>query len=526
MTDEYATSDARRLGNLEAERAAMARMLEMSEGVFSLSIAICNSPAQRDRIVQDVRADRPTIALVSAPYDGDDLLESVRRKLDRQNPSGLFVVGIETILPSDPTNARALRSLNASRESWKKAFACPVVFWVPEYVARLLCIHAQDFWSWISHQFDFSPERALEPAGAVSVDAPLPVQNLTRKEKQLRIRELKERIANVPDTASPQLKRHMSRWLMELGTLYYLQGDYDEAMSCYEQSLKTNEASGNRAGVSASLHQIGMVHQDHGDYDKALHYYEKSLQTKEELGDRAGVSASLHQIGNVHYLRGDYDKALHYYEKSLKTKEELGDRAGISASLHQIGMVHQDRGDYDKALHYYEKSLKTSEELGDRAGVSTSLHQIGMVHQDRGDYDKALHYYEKSLKTTEELGDRAGISKSLHQIGMVHQDRGDYDKALHYYEKSLKTHEELGDRLGLGQSHGQMGQLCAETGRPAKAFDHFLLAFSIFAEIGSPDRFKAVNELRALRTSWGAESFDKAWREKTGEDVPEGLKQV
>jgi len=340
MTDEYATSDVRRLGNLEAERAAMARMLEMSQGVFSLSIAICNSPAQRDRIVQDVRADRPTIALVSAPYHTDDLLESVRRKLDRQNPSGLFVVGIETILPSDSSSAGALRALNASRESWKKAFACPVVFWVPEYVARLLCIHAQDFWSWISHQFDFSLEPAMEPAGAVSVDAPLPVQNLTRKEKQLRIRELKERIGNVPDTASPQLKRHMSRWLMELGKLYHLQGDYDEAMSCYEESLKAKEKLGDRAGISSSLHQIGIVHQQRGDYDKALHYYEKSLKIKEELGGRAGVSKSLHQIGIVHQQRGDYDKALHYYEKSLQTLEELGDRAGVSKSLHNIGTIY------------------------------------------------------------------------------------------------------------------------------------------------------------------------------------------
>jgi len=526
MTDEYVTSDLRRFGNVEAERAAMARMLEMSEGIFSLSIAICNSPAQRDRIVQDVRAHRPTIALVSVPRNADDLLDSVRGQLGFQNPSGVFVVDIETIVPSDATNARALRSLNASRESWQKTFACPVVFWVPEYVARLLCIHAQDFWSWISHQFDFSPERAMEPAGAVSIDAPLQVQNLTRKEKQLRIRELKERIANVPDTSNPQLKRHLSRWLMELGTLYYFQSDYNEAMRYYEQSLKTNEALRDRAGISASMHNIGAIHQDRGEYDKALHCFEESLKTKEALGDRAGISMSLHQIGMVHQRRGDYDKALHYYEQSHKTLEALGDRAGMANSHGQMGILLQARGDYEGALKEYGQALDVFQALGDRAGVSKSLHNIGMVHQDRGDYEQALHCYEQSLKTDEALGDRAGISQSLHQISMVHQQRGDYDKALHYYEQSRKTLEALGDRAGMASSHGQLGRLYVETKRPAKAFDHFLLALTIFAEIGSPDRVKAVNDLRALRTSWGAEAFDEAWREKTGEDVPEGLRQV
>jgi len=157
---------------------------------------------------------------------------------------------------------------------------------------------------------------------------------------------------------------------------------------------------------------------------------------------------------------------------------------------------------------------------------SNVIHNLAVLLQSRGDYDKALHYYEQSLKTKEELGDRAGISSSLHQIGMVHQQRGDYDKALHYYEKSLQTKEALGDRAGMAKSHAQIGVLLIDTKRYPKAFEHSFTAMAIQADMAIPNLCSAPENLARLRKDWGAANFDKAWREKTGEDVPEWLRQV
>ncbi|MBM3237703.1 tetratricopeptide repeat protein [Candidatus Poribacteria bacterium] len=364
----------------------------------------------------------------------------------------------------------------------------------------------------------------------------------------------------------PKVKKETQSVLIHnLGNFLQARGDYESALKQYEKSLKIKEELGNRAGVARSLHQIGMIHQDRGDYQEALKQYEKSLKIAEELGDRAGVARSLHQIGMIHEARGDYQEALKQYEISLKIAEELGDRAGVARSLHQIGMIHEARGDYqealkqyeislkiaeelgdrgvvalslnqigqvyylrgdyESALQQYEISLKIAEELGDRAGVATSLHQIGMIHQDRGDYQEALKQYEISLKIAEELGNRANVARSLHQIGMIHQDRGDYQEALKQYEISLKIKEELGDRAGVASSRGQIGLLFRETNRFPEAFENLFTALRIFLEIGSPDAGIAINNLRTLRAKWGVESFDSAWREKTGGDVPDWLKE-
>jgi tetratricopeptide (TPR) repeat protein len=115
------------------------------------------------------------------------------------------------------------------------------------------------------------------------------------------------------------------------------------------------------------------------------------------------------------------------------------------------------------------------------------------------------------------------VAWSLYQIGTIHQARGDYTKALANCEQALKIAERLGDQAGMA-THGQIGQLFTQTGRYAEAFEHLLLARRTFEKLQSPDAKIAVNALKELRARWGEKEFDAAWREATGEAVPDWLK--
>ena len=353
--------------------------------------------------------------------------------------------------------------------------------------------------------------------------------------------------------------------LHNLGNLIYSRGDYKKALEYYEHSLKIKEELGKRSDIASSLYQIGVIHEDRGEYEKALEYFNRSLKIAEEFGEHTLIATSLHQIGTIHEDRGEYEEALEYYNRSLKIKEEIGDRLGVAISLHQIGVNHQIKGKYEEALEYYNRSLKISEKLGhlfgvassllqignihylrgeyeealehyhrslkitgklgDRVNVARSLHQIGMIHQDQEEYEKALEYYNRSLKITEEIGDRSSIAASLHQIGIIHQDQEEYEKALEYYNRSLKIKEELGNRAGIAISFGQTGKLLAHLGRYDEAFQHFLSAMMIFIELPSPYLETALNDLKKLRSKWGEENFDAAWKKNTGEDVLNELKE-
>ena len=146
---EIAASQEHRLEDLRtpqqaAELAAMLRMLEVSEGRFSLSIAVCNSPALRDYLIQRLRESRPGIEVIDLS-DADsvtDLMSHIRDNSPAA-PSALMLIGMETSLSSAEVNHPILQSLNASREQLEKRNHWPVVIWLPEYAAEPTALHLE-----------------------------------------------------------------------------------------------------------------------------------------------------------------------------------------------------------------------------------------------------------------------------------------------------------------------------------------------------------------------------------------------
>jgi len=115
-----------------AELAAMQRMLELSEGRFSLSIAVCNSPALRDYLIDRLRESRPGIKVIGLPSDLTDVLGYIEANLHTV-PSALMVAALDKSIPSSEANHPVLQSLNAAREQLEKRCPWPVVIWLPEY---------------------------------------------------------------------------------------------------------------------------------------------------------------------------------------------------------------------------------------------------------------------------------------------------------------------------------------------------------------------------------------------------------
>jgi hypothetical protein len=53
-----------------------------------------------------------------------------------------------------------------------------------------------------------------------------------------------------------------------------------------------------------------------------------------------------------------------------------------------------------------------------------------------------------------------------------------------------------------------------------------LLAILIFDQLQSPNAGTVLAYLKNLRKLWGEENFDNTWRTKTGQDVPDQLKDT
>ena len=228
----------------------------------------------------------------------------------------------------DPSLAERLPRVVAER------YACPVVFWLPEYAATLLAKHAPDFWRYRSHRFEFVSEQAgiVEGltdrfAGDFSMAA-----NLSAEEKRFRIAELEQRIAEAGDPPPKELARHVSVWLSELGFLYDFVGGSEKAERMVREALEIHERTGVRrdgarqsGGCLLEARRIGPAEEMH----------RRSLEVAAGLGWRQAMAGNYDSLGIISVNAGDLKRPRKCIAKHLRSKREPGSSEGNGRRLRQ-----------------------------------------------------------------------------------------------------------------------------------------------------------------------------------------------
>ncbi|AKB49839.1 photosystem I assembly protein Ycf3 [Methanosarcina barkeri str. Wiesmoor] len=216
-----------------------------------------------------------------------------------------------------------------------------------------------------------------------------------------------------------------------------------EARICMERANEIFKNNGDKIGIATSLHNLGIILHLQGNYEEAMNKYNQSLKIDEELGERHRISMSLRFLGRIEYDKGNYDDAVKLYNQSLMIAEKLGDQSGIAKLLGELGIVLLHQGNYDEAIKLYNQSLMIAEKLGDQSGIAGTLYELGKVYLIQDNYGESIEVQKRSLKIKELLGDKYGIAHSLHALGVTHEVKKEYTFALLNYLEASSIYKEL-----------------------------------------------------------------------------------
>jgi tetratricopeptide (TPR) repeat protein len=305
-------------------------------------------------------------------------------------------------------------------------------------------------------------------------------------------------------------------------------GQPDQAAQTYRRALAYLQGQPvtewTRGSIAVMYHQLGIAAQIGGRLDEADDWYRQAIQIREELGSRALLATDYHELGMVAQARGRLSEADNWYRKALAISEELGRRLQMTGTYHQLGINAQDRGQLDEADDWYGKALAIRQELGDRPGMLASYHQLGMAAQDRGQLDKADDWYRKALAIEEELGDRSNMAKTYQGLGINAQTRGRLDEADDWYRRSLATSEELDNRRGMAVTYAQLGLLAEAHVQSSLALAWNVRCVTLFDEFPSPLTGTGPSSLIRLTRQLGLPALEEAWREVTGQPLPQPVR--
>ena len=226
-------------------------------------------------------------------------------------------------------------------------------------------------------------------------------------------------------------------------------------------------------------------------YGQALDWYQKLLTSKKPPMTAETIGL---KIANLQSLLGRYAEAKSLLMQILDQNQEKKDRT-TALALRRLGWLLQKEGEQIQALDTLQKSLKIFEALDDTYQIVVS-NDIGHHYVAQKEWEKAVHFFEKSAKHLEAHPNLEYAQNN--QLALVYQALGRTEAARDFAQKKLGWALNQNNSFAIALSYSELGQLHLESGHYEEAKKYYQMSLKLLRPIGSPHRFKVLNDLLSI----------------------------
>ena len=135
----------------------------------------------------------------------------------------------------------------------------------------------------------------------------------------------------------------------------YALGEYDEALSHFQESLKLfdpNQPFFNSYFYRNAVLFCGAIYFDRKDYAKATEFYQRVVDTVEQTS--YDYFDALAHLGRIHYASGRHEQAVEVLERALRT-QRMSENEYVADLWFLIARAHLRRNDAASARPYLQK---------------------------------------------------------------------------------------------------------------------------------------------------------------------------
>ena len=245
--------------------------------------------------------------------------------------------------------------------------------------------------------------------------------------------------------------------LFRIGFLYSARGDYEQAASYLERSLKIVSPLPDNADnlvTKANLYWgLGMSYKNLLQPDRAIQAFNESLKLKEKLvgADDSSLVELLNNIAGLHSDQGRPVNAIPLLERALAISEKKfgTESAEAATALARLGNFRAEVGQFELAIASLKRSLQIREKIlpPTNPDLGIAAFNLGTAYVGVGDYGQAMPLLERCVSLLEksyvphDATSAFQFSSALNNLGKARVDIGEYDQAIATLQRSMAVTE-------------------------------------------------------------------------------------
>jgi predicted ATPase/DNA-binding CsgD family transcriptional regulator len=185
-----------------------------------------------------------------------------------------------------------------------------------------------------------------------------------------------------------------------------------QAQSCLEQAILLHDPE----GIAASQVLLGAIAEDQGDFNEAIRCYEAGMKSCPPFDDIYWVNM---RIGLCHQAAQEYPEAIQSFQVSLRRGKETGERVKMGWSLLNIGDTLILQGNAVEAERYLEEAHALFQEVGTTMGVLWSKYSLSRIALNIGNPTRSRELAEDALQIARQVHSIKWISKVEELLGQI-----------------------------------------------------------------------------------------------------------
>jgi len=251
------------------------------------------------------------------------------------------------------------------------------------------------------------------------------------------------------------------------GQAYETLGEFERALSDYEQALITARAARDLAQEWQSMMALGFLWTGR-DYEQAGEWFRHAGELAGGLTDPMLQARSLNRLGNWLVNTGQIQEGLEAHQQALRLFETHADAPGMAETLDLLGVAYGFFGDTLNAVKYIGQAVDLFRQLDDQQRVASSLasgtldsapEKIITTFSPLRTRDECIQDTQEALSLARQTHSQAGQAFVEMVTTQVLFSFGEFGPALAHAQKALHLASSIEHQQWLTASYGALGQL-------------------------------------------------------------------
>ncbi|TFG73762.1 MAG: tetratricopeptide repeat protein, partial [Anaerolineales bacterium] len=276
-----------------------------------------------------------------------------------------------------------------------------------------------------------------------------------------------------------------------LGGILWEQGNLSEAVSYVQLSSRLYKKQRYIWGMANTDVNLGILYFAQGDWKNAAIHFTQADKYWIQMGDLHHRAVTLNNLGTLNQGIGQFDKAENNFIESLELFQRLGDIWGSARVYISLARFHLEQSEMKLANEYITQARELLKVVGAEDVELTWVYAL--IHAEQ-DLETALKTTGNALKLARESNLFDQQAECLLALGKLYVLAGDFQQAESLFRESVDLNQQVHSPYGLGLGMLELGKLYLLLAREqtqnmgdwhSRALDRLRLAVQQFSKLGA-----------------------------------------